>query len=72
MLSAKEINEAREQIKKEIQDLDAQIVELETFYIEDTKEAVNIWLLRATCSKGSTTTSHSRPQRSNPWSKNKK
>ena len=42
MLSAKEINEAREQIKKEIQDLDAQIVELETFYIEDTKEAVNV------------------------------
>ena len=41
MLSAKEINEAREQIKKEIQDLDAQIVELETFYIEDTKEAVS-------------------------------
>jgi ElaB/YqjD/DUF883 family membrane-anchored ribosome-binding protein len=40
MLSQKELAEVREQLKREILDLDHQIHELETFYIEDTKEAV--------------------------------
>jgi prefoldin subunit 5 len=48
MLTAKEINEARQQIRGEIEDLDRQIHELETFYIEDTKEAVLVMRVRET------------------------
>lgn len=39
-MNNKELVEIREQLKKEVLDLDHQIFELETFYIEDTREYV--------------------------------
>ena len=48
MLSQKELAEAREQMRREVADLDHQIHELETFYIEDTKEVVCFSLSRGT------------------------
>lgn len=49
MFSQKELADAREQMRREIADLDHQIHELETFYIEDTKDVVCFHLFRGTC-----------------------
>lgn len=56
-MNSKELSEMKEQIKKEILDLDHQINELETYYIEDTKESVGVGSLRETSSRGSRITS---------------
>ena len=61
MMTPKEMAEVREQLKKDIIDLDHQVYELESFYVEDTKEAVRLALVRETCSKGLRTMSVSRP-----------
>lgn len=72
MFSVKELTEMREQLRREIQEMDNQIYELEMFYIEDTKEAVHLYPLRATFSRGSITISLPKHPKCRQDRKNKK
>lgn len=70
--SAKELTELREQLKKEILEMDNQIYELELYYVEDTKETVPTALSRETSSKDSITMFPPKPAKCRPHKKNKK
>jgi len=62
----------KEQLRKDLLDLDAQIFDLETIYLEATKEAVCIYSRREILSKVLTTTLSQKLQEIRLGSKNKK